>query len=71
MIGDNMIQIKYFNSLTSPTDEEIYEAMNIVENENCVVIIKWTMFGYQYEITVCKFMTFEQCKNQIPTVYGL
>lgn len=65
-----MIPIRYFWS-EKPTDEEIYEAMSIVENEYCVVVIKWTAFRYSYSMTVRKGMSFEQCKSQIPTVYGL
>lgn len=65
-----MIPIRYFWS-EEPTNEEIYEAMSIVENEHCVVVIKWTAFRYPYSMTVRKGMSFEQCKSQIPTVYGL
>lgn len=65
-----MIPIRYFWS-KNPTDDEIYEAMNIVENENCIVIIKWNAFGYVYSMTVCSGMSFEECKRQIPEVYGL
>lgn len=66
-----MIPIKYFWSECPPTDEEIYEAMSLVENEDCVVIIQWIVFRYPYKMTVRKGMSFEQCKNQKPTSYGL
>ena len=65
-----MIPIKYF-WCERPKDEEIHEAMHIVENEDCVVIIKWEAFRYPYSMTVRKGMSFEECKKQIPTVYGL
>lgn len=65
-----MIPIKYFWS-KDPNEGEIREALNIVENENCVVIIKWRIFGGEYSMTVTKGMTFEECKRLIPTVYGL
>ena len=65
-----MIPIKYFYS-KAPTNEEICEAMNLAENEDCIVIINWTAFGYPYSMTVRKGMSFEQCKSQIPEVYGL
>ncbi len=65
-----MIPIKYFLS-EHPNDEEIHEAMNLVENEDCVVIIKWNAFGYPYSMIVSKDMSFEECKRQIPAVYGL
>ena len=65
-----MIPIKYFWS-ENPTDEEIHEAMNLVENEDCVVVIEWIAFRYPYSMTVRKGMSFELCKSQIPTVYGL
>ena len=66
-----MIPIKYFWSKQIPTNEEIYEAMKIVEDEDCVVIVQWTVSRYPYKMTVCKGMSFEECKGQIPTVYGL
>ena len=39
-----MISIKYFWTDKSPTDEEIYEAMHLAENEDCLVIIKWKVW---------------------------
>lgn len=66
-----MIPIKYFWSEKSPTNEEIYESMKLVENEDCVVIVQWTAFRYPYKMTVRKGMSFEQCKKQIPTIYGM
>lgn len=65
-----MVPIKYFWS-EHPTDEEIYEAMNLVKNEDCVVIIRWVAFGYPYKMIISKDMSFEQCKKQIPITYGL
>ena len=65
-----MIPIKYFWTNSSPTDEEIRESMTIAEDENCVVVLYWKVFGYRYSMTARKGMTFEECKKQIPTIYG-
>jgi hypothetical protein len=66
-----MIPIKYFWTKFSPTTDEIYEAMEITHKENCVVIIKWQAFDYPYSMTVQPHMSFEDCENQIPKVYGM
>jgi hypothetical protein len=66
-----MIPIKYFWTGFSPTTDEIYEAMEITHKENCMVIIKWQAFGYPYSMTVQSHMSFEDCENQIPKVYGM
>ena len=66
-----MVPIKYFWTDNGPTDEEIHEAMSIAENENCVVVIRWNVFGYMYSMTARKGMTYEECKRQIPTIYGM
>ena len=66
-----MIPIKYFWTDKSPTDEEIHEAMSIAENENCVVVITWKVSGYKYSMTARKGMTYEECKIQIPRIYGM
>ena len=53
-----MIPIKYFWS-EIPTDQEIYDAKSIAENEDCVVIVKWNVFGCTYSMIVRKGMPFE------------
>ena len=65
-----MIPIKYFWS-EHPSDEEIHEAMNLVESDPCVVIIRWRVGRSDYSLTVRKGYSFEDCKKQIPRVYGL
>lgn len=65
-----MIPIKYFWS-EHPDDNELNEALKIVETEDCVVIIRWSVFRSTYQLTVRRGMSFEDCKKQIPTVYGL
>lgn len=57
----------------TPSDEEINECIAIVENEeNCVVKLKW-FFPYNgwHRLYVKKGMTFEECKNKLPKVYGV
>ena len=66
-----MIPIKYFWANRSPATGEIQEALELARKENCVVIIKWEMFKYPYSMIVHSNMSFEECEQQIPTVYGL
>lgn len=65
-----MIPIKYFWS-EHPKEEEIHEAMKLVEDGSCVVVIKWRVGMYGYSMTVKQGMSFDQCEQQIPRVYGL
>lgn len=66
-----MIPIKYFMCENTPNDKDICEAMDLVEKEDCVVVIKWIVFKSTYLMTIRKGMTFDECRIQIPTVYGI
>ena len=66
-----MIPIKYFWTDFSPTESEIYRAMSIAKNEECMVVVKWKAFGYPYSMIVQPHASFDDCEKQIPKVYGL
>lgn len=56
----------------TPSDEEIIKAIKIVEKDNCVVRLKWFIpYSGWYTLLVKDGMTFEECKNKLPRVYGL
>lgn len=66
-----MIPIKYFWTDFSPTECEIYRAMSIAKNEECMVVVEWKAFGYPYSMIVQPHSSFDDCEKQIPKVYGL
>ncbi len=66
-----MIPIKYFWTKGSPTKNEVSEARQLAQNENCVVILKWKMFNSDFSMTIHAHSSFEDCEQQIPKVYGL
>ena len=71
--GGNMKQIKYYECEScTPTNEEILQCIEIANNENCIVNLKW-FFPYSgwYTLRIIKGMTFENCKEQLPKVYGV
>lgn len=55
-----------------PSDEEIRECLEIVNKEDCIVKLTW-FFTYSgwYKLFVKNGMTFEECKDKLPKVYGL
>lgn len=56
----------------TPTDDEIKESIEIVDNNDCVVKLKWFVrYNGWYRLYIKKGMTFEDCKNKLPKVYGL
>ena len=53
-----------------PEDEEIKECIEIANNEDCIVRLKW-FFPYSgwYKLNVTKGMTFEECQDKLPKCY--
>ena len=57
-------------SWITPNDEEIKECMEIANNEDCIVRLRWFVnYSGWYTLEVSKGMTFEECKSQLPTCY--
>ncbi len=54
----------------TPSDDEIQQAINISNSENCIVKLSW-FFPYSgnYSLSVYPNMSFEECKNKLPKTY--
>ena len=68
-----MKEIKeYLCDGVTPSDDEITESLKTVKNEDCIVKLIW-FFPYsgRYELIVKNGMTFEECKDKLPKVYGV
>ena len=55
-----------------PSDEEIRECLEIVQNENCVIKLTWFVrYNGWHNLLIKNDMTFEECKDKIPKFYGV
>lgn len=55
-----------------PSSEEIRECLEIVQNENCVIKLTWFVsYNDWHKLFIKNRMTFEECADKIPKVYGL
>ena len=55
-----------------PSSEEIRECLEIVQNENCVKKLTWFVpYNGWHKLFIKNGMTFEECVDKIPKVYGL
>lgn len=65
-----MKEIKNYECKFQPTEEEIKIGMNIANENDCIVNLKW-FFPYSgwYNMRIEKDTTFEECKEQIPKCY--
>lgn len=56
----------------TPTDDEIREGIKFANENNCIVRLTW-FFPYSgwYKLHIEKGMTFEECKDKLPKVYGV
>jgi hypothetical protein len=55
-----------------PTDDEIREGIEIANTNDCIVRLTW-FFPYSgwYKLLITKGMTFEECQEKLPKVYGV
>ena len=55
-----------------PSDMELKECLSIALQENCVVKLLW-YFPYNgwHQMYIKKGMTFDECKEKLPKVYGV
>ena len=54
----------------SPTDDELKEAIQIAEQENCLAKLLWHYpYSGWHHLYIQKGMTFEECKDKLPKVY--
>ena len=55
-----------------PSDEEIRECLEIVQNENRVIKLIWFVpYNGWHKLFIENGMTFEECKDKIPKFYGV
>ena len=56
----------------TPTDDEIKEGIEIANINDCIVKLTW-FFPYNgwHQLFIKKGMTFEECKEKLPKVYGV
>ena len=53
-----------------PSNEDVKECLEIVNNEDCVVKLTWFVrYNGWHNLIVKNGMTFEDCKNKIPKIY--
>lgn len=63
---------EYLCDRSTPSNEEIMECLDVVNKEDCIVKLTW-FFPYNgwHKLFVEKGMTFEECKDKLPKVYGI
>ena len=63
---------EYLCDKGTPSDEEIRECLEIVNKEDCVVKLTWFVrYNGWHNLLIKNGMTFEECKDKLPKVYGL
>ena len=63
---------EYLCDKRTPSDEEIRECLEIVQNENCVIKLTWFVrYNGWHNLLIKNGMTFEECKDKIPKFYGV
>ena len=63
---------EYLCDKRTPYDDEIKECLKIVEIEDCAIKLKWFIpYNGWHRIYIEKGMTFEECKDKLPKVYGV
>ena len=63
---------EYLCDKRTPSDEEIKECLEIVNKEDCILKLIW-FYPYNgwHKLFIKNGMTFEECKDKLPKVYGL
>lgn len=63
---------EYLCDKITPSDEEIRECLEIVNKEDCIVKLTWFVrYNGWHNLLIKNGMTFEECKDKLPKVYGL
>lgn len=63
---------EYLCDKETPSDEEIRECLEIVQNENCVIKLTWFVpYNGWHKLFIENGMTFEKCKRKLPKFYGV
>ena len=63
---------EYLCDKRRPSDEEIRECLEIVSKEDCIIKLTWFVrCNGWHNLLIKDGMTFEECKNKLPKVYGV
>ena len=63
---------EYLCDKETPSDEEVKECLNIVNKEDCIVKLTWFVrYNGWHNLLIKNGMTFEECKDKLPKIYGL
>ena len=63
---------EYLCDKGTPSDEEIKECLDIVNKEDCVVKLTWFVrYNGWHNLLIKNGMTFEECKDKLPKIYGV
>ena len=63
---------EYLCDKRTPSDEEIRECLDIVNKEDCIVKLTWFVrYNGWHKLLIKNGMTFEECKDKIPKIYGV
>lgn len=71
-----MIDMKYIKEYLcdkrTPSDEEIRECLEIVNKEDYIIKLTW-FYPYNgwHNLLIKNGMTFEECKDKLPKIYGV
>ena len=67
-----MLEIKEYLCNSTPSDAEIVGGLGISTANNCVVKLVWFIpYNGWHHLYIKPDMTFEDCKANIPTCYGV
>ena len=63
---------EYLCDKETPSDEEIKECLDIVNKEDCIVKLTWFVrYNGWHNLLIKNGMTFEECKDKLPKIYGV
>ena len=63
---------EYLCDKETPSDEEIQDCLEIVNKEDCIVKLRWFVrYNGWHKLLIKNGMTFEECKDKIPKIYGV
>ena len=63
---------EYLCDKRRPTDGEIRECLEIVKKEDCIVKLTWFVrYNGWHNLLIKNGMTFEECKDKLPKIYGV
>ena len=63
---------EYLCDKETPSDEEIRECLEIVSKEDCIVKLTWFVrYNGWHKLHITSDMTFEDCKDKLPKIYGV